>query len=129
MKGRGGDSRASWVRPWLKSSCSSTICCENFFFFFFFLATSSIWSSRARDQIPVTVVTHAKVAAMPNPLTHCTGPGIESASWRCMSCVLVLQHTCGAVLHHSRNSCCETSGESIKHLLSGSRSSLGTYRQ
>lgn len=103
---------------------------EHFIYLFILVTTPMAYeNSQTRDQIQAIAVTYPAAAAMPNPLTHCTGPGIKSASWRCMSCVLVLQHTCGAVLHHSRNSCCETSGESIKHLLSGSRSSLGTYRQ
>ena len=35
------------------------------------------------DQIRAGAVTHATVATRPDPPTHCTGPGIEPASWRC----------------------------------------------
>ena len=34
-------------------------------------------SSCARDWIQATAVTYIAVVAMPDPLTHCTGPGIE----------------------------------------------------
>ena len=42
------------------------------FFFFHFWPSCSIWSSQARDQL--------SPAAMPDPLTHCAGLGIEPVS-------------------------------------------------
>ena len=54
------------------------------FSFFHFWPPSGMWSSWARDQIRATVATYAAAAAMPDPLTHCAGPGI----W---TCVLALQ--------------------------------------
>ena len=35
------------------------------------------------NQIPATTATYAKAAAMPDPLTHCAGLGIEPSSCRC----------------------------------------------
>ena len=35
-------------------------------------------SSQARDRIQATGATHATTAATPDPLTHCTRPGIEA---------------------------------------------------
>ena len=35
--------------------------------------------SGVRDRIRVTAVTYATVVAMPDPLTHCAGPGIKPA--------------------------------------------------
>ena len=35
-------------------------------------------SPQARDRIQTTVVTCAEAAAIPNPLTHCVGPGIKT---------------------------------------------------
>ena len=42
-----------------------------------------MWNSWARHQIQATVLTYATAVAMPDPLTHCAGPGIEPVSWRC----------------------------------------------
>ena len=41
------------------------------------------WSSQARDQIQAAVVTYATLAAVPDPLTYCAGPGMEPVSWDC----------------------------------------------
>ena len=42
-----------------------------------------MWSFPARDQIQATVATYAPIAAMPDPLTHCAGLGIEPVSQHC----------------------------------------------
>ena len=51
--------------------------------FFLFWPPQGTWSSWARSQILVTVVTNTTAAATLGPLTHCTGPRIEPASWHC----------------------------------------------
>ena len=48
---------------------------------YFFLAACGIWSSCARNHIQAVVVTYTTAAAMPDPLTHCAGLGIEFISW------------------------------------------------
>ena len=40
-------------------------------------------SSWANDWTLATAVTYAAAAAMPDPLTHCSGLGMEPVSWRC----------------------------------------------
>ena len=47
----------------------------------FFLFGHGIWSSRARDQIQVAVLTCAAAVATPDPLTHCAWLGIKPVSW------------------------------------------------
>ena len=69
------------------------MCHELRFFFFvclfiwfclgFFQPPWGIWSSLARDQIQAAVANYAAPAARPESLTHCAGPGIKPASWRC----------------------------------------------
>ena len=54
-----------------------------FFFFFLFWLPHGIWNFWARDQIQAAVVTQAAAVATVEPLTHCAGPGIEPACWRC----------------------------------------------
>ena len=39
------------------------------------------WSSWARDLIQAAFEMYGAAIAMPGPLTYCTGPGIEPASW------------------------------------------------
>ena len=56
------------------------------FFFFFFLSflfrlLCILWSSKARDQIWGAVMTYTTAVAIPDPLTHCTKLGIQTASW------------------------------------------------
>lgn len=52
-------------------------------FFLIFWLPLGIGSSWARDRIRATVVTYTEALAMPDPLSHCAGLGIESASWCC----------------------------------------------
>ena len=47
---------------------------------FFFWLPHGIWSPQARDQMGATVLTYTTAAAMPDCLTHCEAPGIETAS-------------------------------------------------
>ena len=42
-------------------------------------APTAYGSSQARDQIQATAAAYAIAAVMPGPLTHCLGPGIQSA--------------------------------------------------
>ena len=49
------------------------------FCFSFFNCTCGIWKFSGQGQIQATDVAYAKAAAMPDPLTHCTRPGIKSA--------------------------------------------------
>ena len=44
---------------------------------FFMAAPRAYGSSWARDGIQASAVTQATAVAMPDPLTHCTGSGIE----------------------------------------------------
>ena len=65
------------VRP-----CSSIYQYRSPFFFpFLFCLPHSTWSSQARDQIWVTVMTYAAAATKLDHLTHGVRPGIEPASW------------------------------------------------
>ena len=51
---------------------------------FFLMATPAVYaSSQTRGQIQAAVSTYVAAAAMPDPLTHFAGAGIELASWRC----------------------------------------------
>ena len=54
-----------------------------FFFFLFFCLPPAYESCWARDQIQATVATNAAAAAILDPLTHCTGPGIRPETWHC----------------------------------------------
>ena len=55
-------------------------------FFFLFWPPHGIWSSWARDQTWVAVLTYAAAVAMPGPLTHGAGPGITPVPWSCKRC-------------------------------------------
>ena len=64
------------------------IFCTYFYLLFIYLFKSfgppcSMWSSPGRGKIQATVATYAPIAAMPDPLTHCAGLGIEPVSWHC----------------------------------------------
>ena len=59
------------------------------FFFFLFWPPHGTWSSQARDQIWAAVATYTAAAAMPYPLTHCAGLGIEPVSWCCRNPLVV----------------------------------------
>ena len=52
----------------------------DFFFFSFFSHPAAYGVPKARDEIQATVVTYGTAAAMPDPLTHSAGPGIELVS-------------------------------------------------
>ena len=52
-------------------------------FSFFVWPPHGTWSSWARDQIQAADVTCAAAAATRDPLTHCAGLWMESASWSC----------------------------------------------
>ena len=61
---------------------------HSFFSFFLFLflfcwLPCGIWSSRARGQSQAAAAICAMAVATPDPLTHCPGPAIKPASWRC----------------------------------------------
>ena len=71
------DRRRSAARPPL----FITLCWFVLFCFdFLFRPLSSIWSPQARDQIRAAAANDAATVAMPDPLTHCAGPGIEATS-------------------------------------------------
>ena len=65
---------------------------HSFIYLFIFMATPMAYeSSQVRDWIWATAVTYATAAAMPDPLTYCTRPGIEPhlhSSLRCCSQIL-----------------------------------------
>ena len=61
--------------------------------FFLFCPHHGIWSCWARDWIQATVATYTTAVAMPDPLTHCAGPGIKPASWHAEMPLILLCHS------------------------------------
>ena len=58
-------------------------------------------SSGARDWFWVTAVTCTTAVATPDPLTHCTGPGIKVAPpYNLSSCIWVLNPLCHSGYSH-----------------------------
>ena len=67
-----------WILPDILRSINTNPS-QIFFLFFFLMATPIVYgSSLLRDRIGATTVTYTTAVATPDPLTHCTGPGIES---------------------------------------------------
>ena len=62
----------------------------------FFGCTEAFRVPQVRDQIWARAVTYTTTVAMPDPSTHCVGPGMETASWCCRNAA--------DLLHHSGNS-------------------------
>lgn len=52
-------------------------------YFSFFGHVHGIWSSLAMDQVQAAVATYTVAGTVLDPLTHCTGLGIEPVCWCC----------------------------------------------
>ena len=53
------------------------------YLFTYLLAAHGLWSSRVMNSVWARGTTYEAAAAMLDPLTHCAGLGIKTASWRC----------------------------------------------